>query len=212
MISDSEEVAYPRCAAQGRTFVYVLPCRDEDILKVGYSRDPLQRMHTLHRRYFQFFDLDRALLVDAERLRDARRIERLFITTFADYRAPAPLVVRDAAAGRTEWFRGVAGQVDELARKIAADEGLTLHAPLREWLRQRFDDHSDTLYACSLRMLDSIEYERFNLPQSEQSERTATSLRYLLDTYDALGFDMSQLVPPRVLVWYFDPDGIESAV
>jgi hypothetical protein len=201
---DDEEAAFPRSPAAGRTFVYVLPCRDEDILKVGYSRDPLQRMHALHRRYFQFFDLDRALLLDAERLRDARRVERMFITRFAEYRAPPPLVVRQAAAGETEWFRGVAGPVDELARKIAVDEGLTLHAPLRAWLRQRFEEHGDTLYECSMRLLDSIEYEQFNVPADAQDGRTAAALRHLLDVHEALGMDLRWLVSPRVLAWYRD--------
>ena len=201
-MSTEEEAAYPRFAANGRTFVYMLPCRDEDMLKVGYSRDPLQRLHALHRRYFQFFDLDRAILLGTERLRDARRIERTLLARFAEYRAPPPLVVREAAAGRTEWFRGVANQVDELARKIATDEGLTLHAPLRAWLRQRFDEHSDTLYECSLRMLDSVEYEQFNVPPGAQDGRTAAALRHLLDVYAALDLDLARLVAPRVLAWY----------
>ncbi len=112
----NDEVAYPRFASRGRTFVYVLPCRDEDILKVGFSRDPLQRMRSLHARFFEFFDLDRALLIECEHLRDARRIERLFITTFAEHRAPAPLVVPLAAAGHTEWYRGIHPRVTALAR------------------------------------------------------------------------------------------------
>lgn len=192
----------PRVVSQRRTFVYVLPCRDEDILKVGYSRNPMQRLHALHRRYFRFFDLDRALLVEAESLRDARRIERLFITRFAHDRAPAPLVVRQAAAGQTEWFRGVARQADAMARAIATDEGLTLHAPLRGWLRERLQEHSETLFDCSASMLDTVEYEQFNLAVHQQSGYAAASLRHLLDLYDELELDLNRLVPPRVLVWY----------
>ncbi len=118
-----EEAIYPRFASRGRTFVYVLPCRHEDILKVGFSRDPLDRFRTLHRRFFEFFDLERGLLIHTDHLRDARRIERLFITTFADQRAPAPLVVPRSAAGHTEWFRGVSPQVDVLARQICEEQG-----------------------------------------------------------------------------------------
>lgn len=210
-MSDNEVVAYPRSAARGRTFVYVLPCRDEDVLKVGYSRNPIQRMQALHRRYFQFFDLDRAVLLDTDLLRDARRIERFFMTQFAEYRAPPPLVVRDAAAGQTEWFRGVADKAEALARKIATDEGLTLHAPLRAWLRQRFDEHSDSLYEYSIRMLDSIEYEKFNVRRDEQKGRTMVALRHLLDLYDALEFSLARLVPSRVSAWYRDQDGTPRA-
>ena len=109
-------VIYPRFASCGRTFAYVLPCREEDILKVGFSRDPLDRFRPLHRRFFEFFDLDCGLLLHIDHLRDARRIERLFIDTFADCHAPAPLVVPVAAARHTEWLRGVSPQVDALAR------------------------------------------------------------------------------------------------
>lgn len=201
---DSEEVFYPRFAVRGRTFVYVFPCRDEDILKVGFSRNPLQRLQALHRRYFQFFDLDRALLLEAGQLRDARRIERLFLTRFAECRAPAPLVVRQTAAGQTEWFRGISHQADELARKLAADERMPLHAPLRSWLRERFSEHCDALYDLATRMLDSIAYERFNLPADDQPGRTAAALRQLLDVYVALDFDLRELIAPPVLNWYGD--------
>lgn len=203
-MNEMEADGYPRFVAPGRTYVYVLPSRDEDILKVGYSRNPLQRLHALHRRYFQFFDLDRALLLEAESLRDARRIERLFITDFADHRAPAPIVVRQAAAGQTEWFCGVADRADALARSMATEEGLTLHAPLRAWLRARLDAHSEILFDYSIRMLDSIEYEQFNVAPREQDDHAAASLRHLLDLYDELELDLSRLVPSRVLAWYRD--------
>ena len=91
------EASFPRFASRGRAFVYVLPCREEDILKVGFSRDPLQRLRTLHRRFYDFFDLDRALLVETDHLRDARAIERLLITGLADHRVLAPLVVPRSA-------------------------------------------------------------------------------------------------------------------
>src|SRR5690242_7613646 len=106
-MSDETETRDPRFASRGRAYVYVIPCRDEDLLKVGFSRDPLQRLQAFHPRFFRFFDLDRAFLIGTDFVRDARRIERRFITTFAEQRSTAPLVIRDAAAGRTEWYRGV---------------------------------------------------------------------------------------------------------
>jgi hypothetical protein len=51
-----EDSPYPRFASRGKAYVYVLPCRDEDLLKVGFSRDPFTRFSTLHRRFFDFFD------------------------------------------------------------------------------------------------------------------------------------------------------------
>lgn len=201
-MNDAEEAGYPRFASRGRSFVYLLPCREQDILKVGFSREPLQRLHSLHRRYFEFFDLDRALLIETERVQDARRIERWFITRFADARAPAPLEVRRAAAGGTEWFRGVATEADAAGRELAEREGWSLHSPLRGWLRGRFEEHADSLYDWSLQLLDSIEYERFNLPADQQASRSARLLRHVLDACFALGMRGETFVSPRVMAWY----------
>ena len=202
----NEEVAYPRFASRGRTFVYVLPCRDEDILKVGFSRDPLERLRTLHRRFFEFFDIERGLLIGTDHLRDARRIERLFITTFADCRAPAPLVVPQSAAGHTEWFRGVSPEVEALARGLCAEQGFTLHAPLSGWLRDRFGEWSELLFGWSAGMLEVIEYEHFNVPSAERSGRAGHALREVLDAYEALGMPVHERVPPAVLAWYGSDD------
>lgn len=198
----NDEVAYPRFASRGRTFVYVLPCQDEDLLKVGFSRDPLERMRTLHARFFEFFDLDRALLIECEHLRDARRIERLFITTFAEHRAPAPLVVPLAAAGHTEWYRDIHPMVTALARSESAAAALTLHAPLRTWLRQRFVAWGDRLYDGSARVLEMIEYERFNVPAPQRTARADKALGQVLDAFVALGVDVQPLVPRAVWRWY----------
>lgn len=203
-MAEEESTAYPRVATGGRSFVYLLPCLEEDTLKLGFSRNPLQRLHALHRRYFRFFDLDRALLVEVERGRDARRIERLLIDHFAEHRVPPPLVVREAAAGRTEWFRGIAGEADCLVRQLAAEQGLVLHAPLRSWLRDRFSEHADALYEYSLRMLDLIEYELFNVRSDEQRGRGDAALRHLLNACEAFGLDLDKLVPRRVLTWHRD--------
>jgi hypothetical protein len=197
-----DEAPVLRFAHRGRTFVYVLPCRDEDILKVGFSRDPLDRFRTLHRRFFEFFDLERGLLIDTEHLRDARRIERLFITTFAEHRAPAPLVVRQAAAGRTEWFRGISPQADALARRLCDEQGFTLRAPLRGWLRDRLAERSPWLFDWSARMLEALEYEYFNAPPEARNGMGERALREALETCAALGMDVRALVPAEVYEWY----------
>ncbi len=205
-----DEVGYPRFASQGRTFVYVLPCREADILKVGFSRDPLDRLRTLHRRFFEFFDLDRGLLIETDRLRDARRIERLFITTFAEDRAPAPLVIRQSAAGHTEWFRGVSPAVEALARQVCTEQGLPLHAPLRAWLRERLNDSSGLLYDWSARMLDMIEYAHFNSAPDPGWRLGEKALRDALDACAALGLELRALVPAEVFAWYQGTDHFGS--
>ena len=194
----------PRFASRGRAFVYVLPCRDEDLLKIGFSRNPLQRMQTLHRRFFDFFDRDRAFLVATDRVRDARRIERALLTAFADRRSPMPLVVPDAAAGYTEWHRGAYADAVSMAESLAANEGLVLHASLRAWLREIFAERGALLYAWSAKMLEAIEYERHNAPPSPGPNAIERALRDALDAFVALGIDIEPLVPGSVFSWHRD--------
>jgi hypothetical protein len=200
-VDDESESPIPRFASRGHAYVYVLPCRDEDLLKVGFSRDPLQRLQTLHARFFRFFDLDRAFLIATDTVRDARRIERRYIEAFADRRSPAPLVVPDAAAGYTEWYRGAYADADAMAQALRADEGYALHAPLRDWLRALFRERSALLFAWSAKMLEAIEYERFNA-QSPISSTIERALRDALDCFDELGIDIEPLVPEAVFRWH----------
>jgi hypothetical protein len=201
-----DDAAYPRFASRGRTFVYVLPCREQDLLKVGFSRDPMQRLRTLHPRFFDFFDLQRGLLVETGQLREARRIERLLITRFADHRAPAPLAVPQAAAGHTEWYRGVHPDVIALARDAARDGGFAVH-PLHGWLRARMEERSDLLFDWSDRLLDAIDYARFNPPDDcggvwPELARMEQALGRVLDACAALGMDVRALVAPAVFAWF----------
>ena len=55
--------------SRGRCFLYVFPCDWEDLLKLGISRDPLDRVQALHPRWFEFFDLGRGFLVEFYRVR-----------------------------------------------------------------------------------------------------------------------------------------------
>jgi hypothetical protein len=194
-----EEFTEPRFAARGRAYVYVLPCRDEDLLKIGFSREPLQRFRTLHRRFFEFFDLQRGLLIEVDRVAQARRIERWFLTTWAEQRAPAPLVVPMAAAGHTEWYRGIDGEVTPMAYQLAQREGLTLHAPLRPWLAAQLMERADTLYGWSEQMLGQSQLEREYLGQQGPTEQ---ALLDTLDLCESLALPLEQLLPSTVLQWY----------
>jgi hypothetical protein len=195
----SGEITEPRFAARGRAYVYVLPCRDEDLLKVGFSRDPLQRFRALHRRFFEFFDLDRGLLIEVDRVAQARRIERQFLTAWPDHRALAPLVVPTSAAGHTEWYRGIDAELTALARELARQESLVLHAPLRTWLGTTLGERADQLYDWSTTMLAQAELERLTMGSGGPFERG------LLDTLalcEAAGLALEQLLPPTVLEWH----------
>jgi hypothetical protein len=195
-----DEFVMPRSLSKGRTFVYMLPWRAQDLLKVGYSRQPLVRMRTLHRRFFDVFDLERGLLLETERLAQARQIERDIIVRHATQRSPAPLTVPDEAAGYSEWFRGICPEVTALLHDAAAREGFALHS-LRDWLRQWFGSQGDGLYEWSLRMLEAIEYEAFNVPPEWQRGEAARSLRYVMDACEAVGLPLADLFPDGALAW-----------
>jgi hypothetical protein len=180
-------------------FVYLLPCRDEDILKVGFSRDPLVRLQTLHARYFDFFDLDRALLVGTESVRDARRLESELAQAAEEHNAPAPLLVPPLAGGHTEWYRGAYALLSEHARNAAAADGFALHQPLRSWLCERMKSRVRDLYEFTTHRLRFIEYARVDAALATAAE---AQLRNLLDGFTALGISPSPHLPPDVLGWY----------
>ena len=183
-------------AAGGRCHVYVLPCTWEDHCKIGFSRDPLSRMQALHRRWFEFFDLDAAWLVETETVRDARNLELELRRPLAAHNAPAPLVVRREAAGHTEWFRGAAAPlrvaVDGLRRR-----GHVVHGPLQPWLRAALLERSDQFYAWAQSQLSPEELESpFAGTPRQQLVRDA------LDAFVALSIDVEPLLPPEAYRWF----------
>jgi hypothetical protein len=190
----------PNIPSRGRAYTYVLPCRDEDILKIGFSRDPLARLQTLHTRYFDFFEIDLAFLIETDHVRDARRIERELARDIADRRAPSPIVVSRNAAGHTEWFRGAYGLVSQAAELAVAEFGYVCHAPLREWLRQNLIQRGDKLFEWSAHMLDAIQiHQPLSADLARPLERV---LLDRLDAYAAVGLSPDSLIPHEVSAWY----------
>ncbi len=184
--------------SEGCCFVYVLPSRYEDILKLGFSREPLERLRSLHCRFFSFFNLDRAWLIETETVRDARRLELRLAEHIALHNAPAPLIIRRAAAGHTEWYRG-AHAVLATATDALRTEGFVVHAPATSWVRTRLLDTSDTLFGWSGAMLEGIEWAACVGAPSAAMERT---LQDALDAYDALAINVRQLIPEAVWDWH----------
>jgi len=191
----------------GRTFVYVLPSLGEDLTKVGFTQDPVRRFRSFHPRFFALFDLERGLLVEAGRLRDARRLERLLIERWPDHRASAPLLVADAAGGHTEWFRGIGEELDAFVRRMAERYGHVLHAPLSDWLHAHFAERADQLYEWSQRLLEMVEWQAANLPPEARDPRYARALIDNLDACHAVGMALVPLLPAKVLAWYASASG-----
>jgi hypothetical protein len=187
--------------ASARAYVYVLPSMGEDLVKVGLTRDPFERFRAFHPRFYAHFDLARGLLVETRQLRDARRVERLFIERWPDHRAHAPTVVNEAAGGQTEWFRGIEAMLPEFATRVCERYGYTLHQPMKTWLTNRLAEQADTLYQWSSAVLDGIRQHALNDPMVRDL-RTESMLRNMLDMYAAMDFQMERLLTSAVFEWY----------
>lgn len=185
----------------GQAFVYVLPCLGEDLTKIGFTRHPVQRFRSFHARFFELFDLERGLLIEMPRQREARRLERLLMERWPDHRATAPLLVAEAAGGHTEWFRGIGREIGPFISRIADRYGYVEHKPLRGWLYAYFNERADQLYEWSLRMLEMIQWQAANVPAPAQDRRYAKALAEALDACAAVGIDLSRRVPPAVMAW-----------
>ena len=188
----ASDPAFARSPSAGKCHLYVLPCAWEDILKLGHARDPLVRMQALHPRYFDFFDLDRATVVETDTVREARDLELQLGRTVKLHNAPSPLVVTRAAAGHTEWYRGA---LDQLAEETNALDraGYIVHRGLRLWVRDRLVAQSDRLHTWATHLLDNVEAGYGAVP---------SPARDALDAYAAFDIDVEPMLPDALWRWY----------
>jgi len=184
-------------STDGRCFVYILPSAWEDHCKIGFSRDPLSRMQALHPRWFEFFDLDQAMLVEAETIRDARDLELELRRPLVEHNAPAPLTVRARAGGHTEWFRGAGPQLQASVSRMQ-QRGHRIHAPLRRWARAALLARSDQLFAWAHAQLSPEELA--GLVALSAPRRSV--LRDTLDAYVAMAIELEPFLSPEVYRWY----------
>lgn len=196
----SREPDRPAGASEGRCYLYVLPCAYEDLLKIGHSRNPLQRAQSLQPRYFEFFDLDRAFAVELDKVREARALEQALHLRLREHNAPAPLTVREQAAGLGEWYRGAYAQLQDEAERWRTD-GHAVHRPLSAWLARELAAQGDALYARAEELLAQLQGDTSLL-----DDPGLTPLRRnLLDTLDAhraLTPDLDRHLPASLLDWY----------
>ncbi|MDH4907189.1 GIY-YIG nuclease family protein [Xanthomonas axonopodis pv. ricini] len=182
-------------AIDGRCFTYVFPCQWEDHCKIGFSRDPLGRIGSLHPRWFDFFDLEHGLLVETERERDARDLELQLRRPLLAHNAPAPMAIRAVAGGRTEWFRGVG---EALQRAVAQlQQGGYRVFVLRDWLQAAMAQRIDRLYDWAAVQLSADELDGLVGPTPAQR-----ALRDVLDGYRALDLPVQAHVPEHIWAWY----------
>ncbi len=187
-----------RPAAAGASFVYVFPRPGEDLLKLGMSRDPLERLQALHPRWYEFFDLDAGWIAATDRVREARALELRLAGSLAGLGAPAPLTVNAAAGGHTEWYRGALCSLQREADALQS-KGVRVYRPLRQWLQPRMLEQAARLFHWSEALLSELESAGPQLgPRPEPLEWT---LCHGLDALPALGLPLAQWVSPRVLAW-----------
>lgn len=196
MPTDPRDPAATRTPSRGACFLYVAPCAYEDLLKIGFSRDPLQRFQSLHPRWFEFFDLERIGLVETDTVREARALETRLKRELVEHRTPMPLTVVREAGGKGEWCRG-AGRHVAASMASLAQMGHRVHAPARPWLRERLQQQRELLYAWAEAMLtvDELEGRAGATPRQRV-------LRDVLDAFVALDVPAAGSLPAAVLAWY----------
>jgi hypothetical protein len=192
----------PLRLSRGRAFVYVLPVRGDTVFKIGFARDPLQRWRSLHPRCLRYFDCRAGALVETPRVAQARALERALLQRFAPYAALAPLAVAAEAGGANEWFRGVLDEAVDAAAQSASADGFALSRPLAPWLRLRFEERSDALYAWSARMLEAIEVARVYDASGHEGRQLEHALRDTLDAGREVGLDIEAHLPRAVVHWW----------
>ena len=181
-----------------RAFVYVFPARNEEILKLGMSRDPFERLRSFHTRYYDFFDLAAGYLIHALDDKDALRIERTLGKTLTVHNAVSPLEVDRSAGGHTEWYRGAASTLRAAAEQMVRDGGYAPISELDEWIKARLIADASTLYEWSFAMFDGIDA----LSNTAQGFALEQTLRNALDAYTFFEIDVGPSVPIEVRQWY----------
>ena len=185
-----------RIPSRGRCHLYVFPCAWEDLCKLGFSRDPLARLQSLHPRFFDFFDLDQGLLVETDTVAEARAMETRLRRALAEHNATAPLTIREEAGGAREWYRGAPDALGQATASLAA-QGHRVHAPLRPWLRHALLQRSDRLFSWTEGMLSPDELEGLSGWTPGQGR-----VRDALDAWVGMEIDLAPLLPARVLAWH----------
>ncbi|RZA12322.1 MAG: GIY-YIG nuclease family protein [Lysobacteraceae bacterium] len=175
----------------GRAFLYVLRMSGaEDLLKVGLTHDPVARWSSFHRRWFEAFDLDHSLLVETESRADAQALETSLHRSLVAHGCPAPLTMRLAAGGATEWYRGAWPAVRDFVDRCGA-EGYTVHAEARTHVALAMRARRDRL-ATVVDQAFREHLDRLLVPAQ------LDAVRDLVDAHRALGEDLSDLAAPEV--------------
>jgi hypothetical protein len=182
-------------------FVYVAPARYEDILKLGFSHDPTDRVRSFHRRYFAYFDLQRSFAITATDEADARGIERLLARRFADHRTRAPLEIETAPGGITEWYRGAYDLLCQASAELVEAGGYPPTINLADWIRDKLIAERDLLFEFATNVIDAAE----GLGAGPESDVLIRTLNTSLEAYHSFGIDVAGYLPADALRFVRQP-------
>ena len=167
---------------RGRAFVYILPwAGPEDLLKVGLTHDPLARWSAFHARWFEEFDIDRAMLLETESRKDAQMLETHLRRALVEFNCPAPLTIRVQAGGQREWHRGAYA----LARQFVLDRGLEgyfVQPSMRRFLTESMQGVAEDTHAVLQQAMGDFQAGRL-------SASRMSALGNLMDAHRAFGSD-----------------------
>ena len=181
-------------------FVYVVPARFEDILKIGFSRDPAHRIRSFHSRYFEYFDLERGFLITANDEKDARRIERVLALRFAEHRTHAPLVIEQAPGGSTEWYRGALPLVLQASNRIVDEGGYSPLISVAARIREQLLREREHLYEHATAVIDATDA----LGDDARANEIAEAFRNSLDAFRAFAITVDEYLPAGFDARIFD--------
>lgn len=193
---DPRDPSASHTLSRGRCFLYIAPCAYEDLAKIGFSRDPLERLHSLHRRWFEFFLPARISLVELDTVREARALELALKRELTDLNTPVPLTIAREAAGHGEWYRGASDRLTQFVRQLET-QGHRVHAPADAWFRDALQARADLLYSWTEAALSVDELElRARITPAQRA------VRDVLDAYAAFDVELKERLPPAVWRWY----------
>jgi hypothetical protein len=173
-------------------FVYVVPARFEEILKIGFSREPVRRIRSFHARYFEYFDLDLGFVITLNDEKDARRVERLLARQFAVHRTHAPLVIEQAPGGHTEWYRRAYALALEASTRIVVEGGYPPLIFATTLIRERLLREREHLFEHATALVDLVDALGAEDPQAL---KLAAAFGDVLDAFMAFDIPVDEYLP-----------------
>lgn len=163
-------------------FVYLFALADCSAFKVGFSCNPLQRIHCFSRRYYERFDLHQSRLLRLDTEADARAVEATLKAELAEFRTDSPVWVPPEAGGHTEWFAAVHfGRAEDRLRSFVTEVALVTDAA--GYIRSELERLSGSFEPLAMSQAQQV-CDASTSPYTLRSALTlADSLRDWLDAY-----------------------------